>query len=87
MGCNFSRHVSEDGTVRADIDCTSINIVGIDRAIKAEHEVWHPPLESSEIYSIAGTAGAESVWLDHKTNSSSDIYYRYYCDYQRYMTG
>ena len=48
MGCNFSRHVSEDGTVRVDIDCTSINIVGIDRAIKAEYEVWHPPLIEKE---------------------------------------
>ena len=48
MGFNFSRQVSEDGTVRVDIDCTSINIVGIDRAIKAEHDVWHPSLIEKE---------------------------------------
>ena len=56
MGCNFSRHESEDGTVRVDIDCTPINVVGIDRAIKAEYEVWHPSLEDSptEFYASNG---------------------------------
>ena len=65
MGCNFSRHVSEDGTVRADIDCTSINIVGIDRAIKAEHDVWHPPLIEKENGADAKIGMLHHYWREY----------------------
>ena len=65
MGCNFSRHVSEDGTVCVDIDCTPINVVGIDRAIKAEYEVWHPSLIEKENGADAKIGTLHYYWREY----------------------
>ena len=65
MGCNYSRHVSGDGTVRVDIDCTPINVVGIDRAIKAEYEVWHPSLIEKENGADAKIGTLHYYWREY----------------------
>ena len=69
MGCNFSRHVSEDGTVRVDIDCTPINVVGIARAIKAEYDVWWPSL----------------IERNSSSDAKVGLLYHYYRNYRRYF--